>query len=123
MDRCNQNISANQHWNESIQCLCKTSGTETDELYKKIAELEGTILRLKIESDVALQNEKIKAANALKLQKIQVKETRAELSKKNSQIIKMSEVVEDLRNNKLISDENAKFLNVNSTSFQFFDLA
>lgn len=83
---------------------------------KKIAELEAEIFRLKIQSDISLQNEKIKAKHAVNEQKIQLKEVRAEISKKNTQIIKMSEVVEELRNNRLISDENAKFLNVGTHS-------
>lgn len=74
--------------------------------------LEAQIQRLKIENDIALQNEKIKAENAIKRHKVQLKETKAELSKKNTQITKMSEIVQDLRNERLISDENAKFLNV-----------
>lgn len=92
---------------------------ESIELTKKIADLEAEVFRLKIQNDVALQNEKVKAEKAIKLQKVQLEETRAELSKKNTQIIKMSEIVQDLRNERLISDENAKFLNVNRKSFQF----
>lgn len=100
-----------QHEVNNIETI-ETKETETEELKKKIAELEAEVFRMKIQSDISLQNEKIKAKCAVNAQKIQLKEVRKELSKKNSQIIKMSEVVEELKNNCLISDENAKFLNV-----------
>lgn len=100
-----------------------TETTETDDLKATIAELEKEIFRLKIQNDVALQHERIKTKEAVQVQKMELIQVRAELSKKDSEITKMSQVVEILRNNRLISDENAKFLNVNSTIFQFFDHA
>lgn len=101
----------------------ETETTETDDLKATIAELEKEIFRLKIQNDVALQHERIKTKEAVQVQKMELIQVRAELSKKDSEITKMSQVVEILRNNRLISDENAKFLNVNSTIFQFFDHA
>lgn len=95
---------------DSTAEVSKTS--ETEELKKKISELEANIARLTIEKDVAVQHERIKAAEAVKAQKIKLNEAKAEISNKNDQITKISQVVQDLRNHHLISEKNAKFLNV-----------
>lgn len=67
-----------------------------------------------------MQNAKIKSEIAMTSQKTLLKQAQKELLQKDSQITKMSEIVEELRNNRLISPEDAKFLNVNLISVHFF---
>lgn len=98
--------------------VAQTSTIQTktnEELMNKIAELENEILRLKIENDVALQNEKIKANNIVKSQRVLLKNAKKELLRKEKQINKMSDLVDELQNERLVSPDDAKFLNVSST--------
>lgn len=83
-------------------------------LQAKVAELEKEILCMKIQHDIEIQNMKIKFEKSHQVQSNHLKETKKELSKQKSQVIRLEDVVKELREQRFISPDDAKFLNVSS---------
>lgn len=85
---------------------------QIEELKMKIAALEKEIAHMKLQHDIQLQHERKKAKDAVQSQAIRLKESQKEVSKKDRQLDKMEEIVDQMKAIQLISPDDAKFLNV-----------
>lgn len=85
-------------------------------LEDKVAQLEKEILCMKVQHDIEIQKLRIKSEKVHNAQSNLQKETKKELSKQKSEIIRMEDVIQELHKQHYISPDDAKFLNV---SFKF----
>lgn len=115
----------NSSLNDNFEELNKgnNSQNECDEkcklLQTRVAELEKEISNLKLRHDIEIQRMKINSENSRKTQSNRLKDTRKELSKQKSKLLQLEDVIKDLQEQRYISPDDAKFLNVSSKSIFF----
>lgn len=86
---------------------------ECDKLKARIAKLEKEIFDTKIQHDIEIQKIKVKSEESAKKKTDKLKNTMKELSKQKSKVFRLEDVVKDLREQRYISPDDAKFLDVN----------
>lgn len=92
----------------------------TEDLQKRIQELENQICVMQIQHDVQIQHEKVKSKHIVQSQATRCKVLQKELTKKESRMVKMEELIEELKGHHFISPGDEKFLDV-SLDLTFFD--
>lgn len=95
------NLNSNQ--NES---------TNVTALQAKIQELEKEIVKLNIQHSIELQKIEINAKKKIQKKNVELKVTKTELSKQKNKLLRLEDVIQDLRENQYISPDDAKFLNL-----------
>lgn len=81
-------------------------------LQAKVAELEKVIFSMKVAHDVEVQKIKIQAKNRHRAKTNELKTAKKQLSKQQSQVIRLEDVIKELHEQHYISPEDAKSLNV-----------
>lgn len=124
-NEANDNSSPDANFdNPNMESIRQTEcENKCDLLQARVTELEKEIAIMKIQHDIEIQKIKIKSTNLRDSQSNKLKEARKEVSKQKTKLIRLEDVIKELREEHYISSEDAKFLSVSSktkTTRMFF---
>lgn len=106
--KVDDNINSKSNANSSqIECEKKCHL-----LQAKVAELEKQLFNMKVQHDVEIQKLKMNSENLRHTQSDRLKQTKKQLSKQKSKVLRMEDLIKELHEKKYISPDDAKFLNV-----------